>query len=102
MFIKAIPKIDRNTGKSYNYYRLCESYRLGDKVRHRNILSLGNLAELSDNKDFKLLADRIEQLVGGKLPLYQTPPVVETLAHRFYNQIIEGSLQIINPFYDKK
>jgi hypothetical protein len=43
MFIKAIRKIDRNTGKPYNYYRLCESYRLGDKVRHRNILSLGIL-----------------------------------------------------------
>jgi hypothetical protein len=76
MFIKAIPKIDRNTGKAYNYYRLCESYRLGNKVRHRNILSLGNLAELSDNKYFKLLADRIEQLVCGKFPLYPTPPVV--------------------------
>jgi transposase len=92
MFIKAIPKIDRNTGTAYNYYRLCESYRLGNKVRHRNILSLGNLAELSDNKYFKLLADRIEQLVCGKVALYPTPPVVETLAHRFYNQIIEGKL----------
>ncbi|KAF0237744.1 MAG: transposase IS4 family [Prolixibacteraceae bacterium] len=88
MFIKVIPKIDRNTGKAYNYYQLCESYRLGGKVRHRSILSLGNLIELSDNKDFKLLADRIEQLVCGNLPLYPTPPVVEALAHRFYNQII--------------
>jgi hypothetical protein len=44
MFIKAIPKIYRNTGKAYKYYRLCEIYRLGDKVRYRTTLSLGNLA----------------------------------------------------------
>ena len=80
VYKKAIPEIDRNTGKAYNYCRLCESYRLGGKVRHRTILSLGNLVELSDNKDFKPLADRIEQLIGGHRPLYQTPPVVEALA----------------------
>ena len=45
--------------------------------------------------------DRIEQLVGGNLPLYPTPPVVEALAHMYYiqitnicayplNQILEG------------
>jgi transposase len=92
MFIKAIPKTDKNTGKSYNYYRLCESYRLGDKVRHRTILSLGTLIELTDNKDFKLLADRIEQLVGGKQSLFPTSEAVEKLAHKFYAQIHEGKL----------
>ena len=30
--------------------------------------------------------------VARNLPLYPTPPVVEALAHRFYNQIIEGKL----------
>lgn len=92
MFIKSIPKTDKNTGKSYNYYRLCESYRLGDKVRHRNILTLGNLSELSDNKDFKLLADRIEQLLGGKQSLFPVSAVIEKLAHKYYTQILEGKL----------
>ena len=92
MFIKAIPKTDKTTGKSYHYYRLCESYRLGDKTRHRNILSLGVLMELSDKKDFKFLADRIEQLLGGKPSLFACPPVVEKLAQKFYRQIIEGKL----------
>ena len=92
MFIKANPKTDKKTGKSYNYYRLCESYRLGDKVRHRNILSLGTLIELTDNKDFKLLADRIEQLLGGKQSLFPSSEVVEKLAHKFYAQIIEDKL----------
>lgn len=92
MFIKAIPKTDKTTGKSYNYYRLCESYRLGDKTRHRNILSLGTLVELIDKKDFKFLADRIEQLLGGKPSLFACPVVVEKLAQKYCRQIIEGKL----------
>src|SRR5450759_5781894 len=88
MFIKAIPKTDKTTGKSYNYYRLCESYRLGEKVRHRSILSLGTLVELADKKDFKLLADRIEQLLGGKPSLFACQPLVEKLAQKFYSKIL--------------
>ena len=92
MFIKAIPKTDKTTGKSYNYYRLCESYRIGDMPRHRNILSLGTLSELTDKKSFKLLSDRIEQLLGGNPSLYVCPPIVEKLALKYYSQIIEGRL----------
>ena len=92
MFIKTIPKTDHITGKTYNYYRLCESYRIGDKTRHRTILSLGTLEQLTEKKDFKLLADRIEQLVGGKLSIFSFPAVVERLAQKYYKQIIEGKL----------
>jgi len=93
MFIKAIPKKDKNSGKTYSYYRLCESYRLGDKVRHRNILSLGTLEELSDVHDFKLLSDRIEQLLKGQPSLFvSTKPIVERMAQTFYNQIIDNKL----------
>lgn len=92
MFIKTIPKTDHSTGKTYNYYRLCESYRIGDKTRHRTILSLGTLEQLTEKKDFKSLADRIEQLVGGKLSIFSFPAVVERLAQKYYKQIIEGKL----------
>ena len=92
MFIKAIPKQDKKTGKVYNYYRLCESYRIGDKVRHRTILSLGALDELSDKKDFKLLADRIEQLIEGKPSLFTCSQIIEKLAYKFYNQIVNKKL----------
>ena len=92
MFIKAIPKKDKTTGKTYHYYRLCESYRLGDCPRHRNILSLGTLSELTDTRDFKMLADRIEQLLGGKVSLFPVSGVVENLAQKFYGQILAGKL----------
>jgi len=93
MFIKSIPKKDKTTGKVYLYYRLCESYRLGSSIRHRNILSLGNLDELTENQQFKFLADRIEQLIDGKTSLFTfNDPVVEKLAQGFYQQIVSQRL----------
>ena len=93
MFIKSVPKKDKNTSKLYTYYRLCESYRLGDKVRHRNILSLGSLDELTHYQDFKYLADRIEQLIDGKPSLFaHDNPDIEILAQSFYKQIIDKKL----------
>ena len=34
MFIKTIVKTDKKSGKRYDYYRLCESYRIEGKPRH--------------------------------------------------------------------
>lgn len=104
MFIKAVPKTNKKTGKSYKYYRLCESYRLGDKIRHRYILSLGSLDELTDSKDFKLLADRIEQLLNGQQPLFPISDVIEKLAQQFYANIIEGKLvdRVVDEPVEKK
>jgi len=93
MFVKVIPKRDKNTGKVYHYHRLCESYRLGDSVRHRNILSLGTLDELTEPRQFKFLADRIEQLIKGRSDIFDCGDVeVEKLAHHFYRQIIDKNL----------
>jgi flagellar motor switch protein FliG len=48
---------------------LCESYRIGDKVRHRNIFNLGKLEGFS-RENFKLLCDRIEQELKAMLLLF--------------------------------
>jgi len=66
MFIKTIVKTDKKTGKRYEYYRLCEGYRIGNKVRHRSILSLGRLSGIESKEDKKMLADRIESLLNPK------------------------------------
>ncbi|MHC1775301.1 MAG: IS1634 family transposase [Lentimicrobium sp.] len=93
MFIKIIPKKDKNTGKVYHYHRLCESYRLGDSVRHRTILSLGLLDDLKEPKQFKLLADRIEQLIKVSAGLFECgDAIVEKLALSFYREIIDKKL----------
>jgi hypothetical protein len=99
MFIKTIVKTDKTTGKRYDYYRLCEGYRLGDKVRHRPILSLGRLEGVGSKADKKLLADRIEALVKGETALFafDIPLVIERYAQAASKRIKEDKLLDVNP-----
>jgi hypothetical protein len=46
MFVKQIKKKNKNSDKQYVYYRLVHTYKIGNKVRHQNILSLGSLETL--------------------------------------------------------
>ena len=94
MFIKTITIPNKKTGKRYCYYRLCESYRMGDAPRHRTILNLGKLEELPDRKDHKLLADRIEQIVYKRLTLFEltTSEQINKLAEDFAKIIINKKL----------
>jgi hypothetical protein len=69
MFIKTIVKTDKKSGKRYNYYRLCESYRIGNKTRHRSIVNMGRLDGIETREDKKLLADTIEALIHGETRL---------------------------------
>jgi len=56
---KKVIKTDKKTNKQYVYYRLCESYRIKDSIRHRNLINLGDLKELPTPESRKLLADSI-------------------------------------------
>jgi DNA polymerase III delta prime subunit len=68
MFIKRIEKKNKNSDKIYTYYRLMESYRTEDgKPRQKKILDLNGLD--LDKEGFKALADRIEDLVYGRISL---------------------------------
>jgi len=89
MFLKPCDKKDRNTRKNYRYYKLCESYRIGNKTRHRTIFILGKLEEIKTNEQRKLLADRIEQLLRGEKSLlpFVVPTEIEKLAQYFYARI---------------
>jgi hypothetical protein len=92
MFIKKIDKSDKKTGKEYFTYRLCESYRIEDKVRHRNILNLGKLAGIPRDCH-KLLCDRIEQKLKGMTLLFNNlPHGIEKEADSIYHQIVSGHL----------
>jgi hypothetical protein len=92
MFIKKIDKSSNKTGKSYFTYRLCESYRIDDKVRHRNILNIGKLENIR-KEEFKLLCDRIEQKVKGVNPLFSSiPSKVEKEAEFIYRRILNEKL----------
>lgn len=89
MFIKASEKKESITGKVYRYYRLCESYRIGNKVRHRTILSLGKLDEIQSDTQKKILADRIEFYLSGGREIFPTdlPEHVDKLAIDFSSRL---------------
>ena len=92
MFIKKIDKSSKKTGQSYFTYRLCESYRIDDKIRHRNILNVGKLENIR-KEDFKLLCDRIEQKVKGINPLFLSlPEHIEKEAEFIYRRILNEKL----------
>ena len=90
MFIKTIVKTDKKTGKKYNYYRLCESYRIGDKVRHRSVVNMGKLVGVGSREDKKILADSIEAVLRGdnRLPLFDIKPEIAKYANEFSSRII--------------
>ncbi len=89
MYIRAVIKKDKSKQKSYTYYRLTHSYRVGSKSRQQVILNLGKLEGL-DKEHHKPLADRIEELVTGigtgflSLALSEE---LEVLAQSFAKQI---------------
>ncbi len=89
MFVKPLSKYNKTTKKRYSLYQLCESFRLEGRVRHRVIIGLGKLEELSTDEQKIQLGKRIEEMVQGKmrLPLEQPDEQVEQLARHFYNEI---------------
>ena len=99
MFIKTIVKTEKKTGKRYEYYRLCEGYRIGNSVRHRSIISLGKLKGIDNKEDKKLLADRIETILKGERDMFISfeKPHIEKYAQEFSNRIINEKLLDIKP-----
>jgi len=91
MFIKKIEK--KNAGaKIYTSFRLCESFRIGDKTRHNNLLNLGTLDGLHPDER-KMLANRIEELYHGNTSnLFHTYSAkIEQLATKFHQELREKS-----------
>jgi hypothetical protein len=92
MFLKAYSKTKTLEGDQRLYYKLCESYRTADTVRHHIILNLGLLEQLPLIEDKKKLGIRISELVQqsrmGAINLF--PPetdVIEQLAQKFFQEI---------------
>lgn len=89
MFIKQIKKKNRMGENAYTYYRLVHTYKVGNKVRQQNILNLGKLEGLS-KEHFKLLANRIEEIITGTESLFlDIPAGIEKQAQHFATQIIK-------------
>jgi transposase len=85
MFVKEILKQNQGYAKTFVSHRLMESYRTPRGPRQRKIIDLGHLDIPRD--DWKVLADRIEELLCGQQTFATPPDHIEELA-RHYAQII--------------
>lgn len=83
MFIRKV--IHRNKKKEYTYYRLVENVRIGDKVRQRTLLNLGQLPLAKEKHPF--LVRRIREYLNGQLPLLEAGHEIESLAFYYFQQI---------------
>jgi hypothetical protein len=87
MYIRRIEKKNRNSIKTYLYYRLVHGYKVGDKVRQQTLLNLGKLEDCPVEKH-KALADRIEMLLTGSESIFNDiDESIEALAQRFVKEI---------------
>jgi hypothetical protein len=94
MFLKVVFKTKKSTGERVKSYRLCESYRYDNTVRHQTIVHLGSLEELPDIDQKKALAIRVNDLVKksytGKQDLFEPQDsIVEQLARKYFAEIKE-------------
>ena len=89
MHIKKITQKNSKTGKQYATYRLAESYRNAEgKVRHRIILNLGSHFELP-REQWKLLADRVEEITRGQQTIVQASDELENLAQSIAKRVVQ-------------
>lgn len=92
MFIKEIKKQNKGYNQVFSYHRLMESYRTDRGPRQRTILNLGKL-ELPQEQ-WKLLADRIEEIVTGQQSLLAVDDAIEQLATHYAKLIIRKQLSV--------
>lgn len=93
MFIMVIYKVAKSTGERVSCYRLCESYRFDNTIKHTGILHLGRLEELPGVEQKRALAIRLNKLAResytGIKTLFEPEAAVEKLAIFFFSQIKE-------------
>ena len=93
MFIREITKRDHRTGKVYVYHRLMEAVRTPRGPRQRIVLDLGRL-ELPRDR-WKILANRIEQILSGQKSLWPVDEPIENLARDFARRVKRKQRQVL-------
>jgi len=93
MFIRAVHKKDKSKSKTYIYYRLTHSYRVGNKTRQVVLLNLGKLEKIAKS-DHKTLANRIEEIMSGinNTLFSDIPAHIEEQAQYFAKQIAKEKI----------
>lgn len=90
MFIRENKKSNKGYKKEFIYHLLVESYRTEKGPRQRVVLDLGKLTIPRDK--WKLLANRIEEILNGQESLLESEPQIEALARHYSNLLINKKL----------
>lgn len=95
MYIRSVEQKNKTTGMVYSTHRLVEAYRNADgKIRQQVLLNLGCQFDIP-KEQWKLLADRIENILRGQQPLFELEPFLEKEAQRIAKLVIKKSSQVI-------
>ena len=91
MFIRCTTIKSRKSGDPYITYRLCESERVGSKVKQRTLLNLGRHFDVP-REDWKRLTARIEELLAPRAALLELtlPEALEAKAQRYVARILSN------------
>lgn len=90
MFIRETKKSNKGYKKQFVYHLLVESYRTDKGPRQRVLLDLGKLT--IPKEQWKLLANRIEEIVIGQKSFLELEPEIETLAKHYASLLINKNL----------
>ena len=90
MYIRKTTQKNPLNGKTYYTYKLVQGYRdHAGKAKQAMLLNLGTEFNVTEDK-WKLLTDRIEQLLSNQAELFtiELPKSIETMAQKLVKQII--------------
>jgi len=87
MFIRRTSHKKKRDGDHYYTYRLVASQRVGAKVCQRAVLNLGVDFTLP-KEQWPTLTRRIEEILEGQQPLFETEPSLAKLAHHYASRIL--------------
>ena len=90
MFIRENKKSNKGYKKQFIYHLLVESYRTDKGPRQRVLLDLGKLTLPKDQ--WKLLANRIEEIINGQSSLLDVEVEVEALAQHYAHLLIQKNI----------
>lgn len=85
MYIRKVTH--KRNGASYFSYRLVEAVRTERGVRQRLLLNLGNSVDVPEEK-WKLLTDRIEEIITQQKPLFIVDEQIDNIANRLAKELI--------------
>jgi transposase len=96
MFIRAVRHKNNKNSREYHTYKLVDSVRTERGPRQTTVLNLGTDFKLP-NKQWKLLANCIEEIVTEQQSIFDYPTNIRTLADQYARRIIQKHSVVIVP-----